>query len=574
MKNASTKDRKAAYNNNRKRSGSPAAKGRGKGRPPVDKDKEMDTEPRAGGMNDVSWYASNPQLLIDAASLPYSAPVGVKLETANLKSLFPQNYGYEAVPGVCALSVTPTPGISTGNSSPINIAARNLYSFVRHANSGHANYEAPDLMMYVLAMDSIYSTLSHAIRVYGIARTYSQVNRYYPEALIEAMEMNPDDVLNNLAKLRYAINSMIVKAGSLCVPNSLKFINRHYWMFSSVYCDVPDAKSQAFLYVPAGHYVYQPVKYKTGGCLEYAGAGRGYTVDQLIQRLDTMISAVIEDEDMNIMSGDILKAFGSDGVFKLAGIDENYTILPEYNPEVLTQFNNAVAVGNLIDDSDVEVGEYDFRSCDIYQLPNKAIIYDPEFRCSSPEGVHEFVLNMPMPTPTPADTMVATRLTNISSSATAQHNVVEKGDDVWWLHKLSHCGSEVVQYMRIYSFANTYEGTGEWKARPVTVTRGLVYDHDDHLMTYMSCPNDGDCFLNWIGMATTISKFSWHPQIALSVMNDDWEKAMQMDTYIRTGYMGDINTYTLLSEGTLGRMHETALLSMLSVPQMGAVNKA
>lgn len=136
--------------------------------------------------NDPRWYAQNPQLLRDTASFPYSWPLGNKL---NLGQHAPEiNKG--SIPGIMGIYTAPTFGWADNPNSPINVAARNVYSYVRHANSGHANYDAPDLMLYLCAMDSIYSYLSYLKRVYGVVSTYSYTNRYYPKAVIQAMHVD------------------------------------------------------------------------------------------------------------------------------------------------------------------------------------------------------------------------------------------------------------------------------------------------------------------------------------------------------------------------------------------------
>lgn len=86
--------------------------------------------------NDPSWYAADATLMRDAASIPFSWSVGTTLDIG-----VDENY---VVPGICAIDTVPSFGYSTDTTSPLNIAARSMYSFIRHANSGSANYDAPD----------------------------------------------------------------------------------------------------------------------------------------------------------------------------------------------------------------------------------------------------------------------------------------------------------------------------------------------------------------------------------------------------------------------------------------------
>nr|AVX53653.1 putative capsid [Marmot picobirnavirus] len=574
-----TTQNKKTYSNNGKSSRSKRSSYGNKSHEAIREASENGTGTKFGGVNDVSWYAANPQLLSDAASLPFSHAIGTRIEPTftNVK-----NSGIPSIPGVCSIYLTPCPGKSGSNYSTINIAARNLYSFVRHANSGHANYDSPDLMLYVLAMDSIYYMLSHAIRVYGIARTYSQVNRYYPEALLEAMLMDPKDVITNLAELRYNINTLIVKVGSLCVPASFKYLTRHFWLFSSVYADTNDPKCQSYVFVPHGYYQFDPVAYTTGGALHYQQFDEKlHTVSDLIKIINNMVSAVITDEDMNIMSGDILKAFGSDGVFKISGIPEEYSVVPEYNPEVLMQINNTVCVGRSIATTFASgiTPEEGYHAPDIWQNTDGAIMYKPEIMVQAPAGHQEHLLNMPMLNPTPADVMVATRLTAIATGydGHAYDESDGEGLDVRFYHVFEAIGSEFAQYMKIFYFGWTWDKNSEtnvWSLKTLTVHNGHTDFQTDRLETYMSCDADARGFENlkeWCVAASAISKFHNHPQIHMCV-----KKGTDPDDlvdYEDMGFIGDVNTYTQLDYNTLYKMHQTALLSMFEVPQMGTVSR-
>lgn len=243
------------------------------------------------GSNDPSWYTQNSQLALDAGRLSFTWPLGAPIDLTGGR------YSTSAIdisiPGVMALTLIPSIGISKDNSSPINTAARNIYSFVRHANSGHANYDSPDLMMYLLAMDSLYSVYAYMARAYGVLSLYAQRNRYLPEMLVTAMGLDYSDFLGNLANFRYFINTCAVKIGSLCAPNSMPYYARHQWIYSGVYADSPDPKSQLYMYVPAGFWQYNETS--GAGLLEFQAMdpSGGMTFAELQTLVNGMIAAVI-----------------------------------------------------------------------------------------------------------------------------------------------------------------------------------------------------------------------------------------------------------------------------------------
>ena len=229
-----------------------------------DSDREIDTKSGATvrnmqscADNDPAWYAVNDQLLRDSASFPYSWPVGNRLTQIVQETGAGRNAGVEqSIPGVLSLYLSPTIGWADSSESPVNVASRNIYSFVRHANSGHANYDAPDLMLYLLAMDSCYSYHSFLRRLYGVMMDYTPINRYYPRAVVASMNVDFDDAMAHLAQLRCFINQFAVKLGSMCVPNSMSYMVRHMWMYSQIFVDSMSAKAQTYLYNPHAFYKF------------------------------------------------------------------------------------------------------------------------------------------------------------------------------------------------------------------------------------------------------------------------------------------------------------------------------
>lgn len=363
------------------------------------------------GMNDPSWYAANPQLLKDSASFSYNASLGspFRLDTmiGNANSEMVLEPEFSTIPGLMAFQTFLTPGISTDTQSPVNLAAQNVYSFVRYKNSGAANYDSPDLMLYLLAMDSLYSAWNWAKRLYGITATYSQYNTYMPKALIEANNVDFQDIIDNLSNFRAGLNRAATAISSFCVPATFPYFVRHAWMFSNVYLDSNTPKSQMYEFVPAGFYKYDETTSPNGGVLSLIGVTYPSTMPKLkykdiLHILNTMVEALGYSEDIGIMSGDILKAYGESGLYTLTPIGEDYTVVPVYNEEILTQIHN---LKNQVVEDNVNFN--------ITQDPNtNCIIFNPAVSTSyGPKTYLEGVsLNMPWKDVEPKDSMVASRL--------------------------------------------------------------------------------------------------------------------------------------------------------------------
>lgn len=481
------------------------------------------------GSNDSSWYALNPQLLQDAGQLSFNNPLGVGLPGimtgSDLSSLM-------YTPGVMRIHFLPGIGYSSNNASAVNLAARRIYTFVRHANSGSANYDSPDLMMYLLAVNSAYLTYAQCVRAYGIANVYSMFNRYLPDALLRAAGFDPNDVRSNLADFRYGINIAAAKLGQLAIPSSMKYFKRSAWLVNGVYADSPTAKSQLYVMATDAYYLLEEKTSESGTSLSFHGAQTDTnprTVASWLQILNNQIAALVESEDIGIMAGDILKAYGSNALMIAPPIAENYVVSPVYNEEVLTQINNANAIGG----SPFFGTNWDTSTLNITQNPNTgAIIYTPTFNFG---GLFAHPLDYRKPItirsdfPQPADVMVATRFMMGGTEDTAGGESPQK-------LSIQNMGTEVVTNYAIYKYggANWTLNTTEIDGYNWSLTPELLADY---------------------------SKFDWAPPLYYVTGGDTSENVV-------SAVVQDWDNVTTIGNPELRKLHETALLSLFNVPSM------
>ena len=492
--------------------------------------------------NDPSFYMNNPQLSRDAANFSFNLPTGAPFQ---LDAIYGSNYRM-SVPGVARIGVQIGCGAANVQSDPVNTAATNIYSYVRHANSGHANYEQADLMMYLLAVDNLYAFYAHCVRAYGTMQTYSPLNRYLPRVLIRAMGFNFDDINQNLADFRYFINNFAVKLGSLCTPSSMSLFARHVQLFSYVYNDSTDVKGQCYVLCPDGFYKYTPIANETGGNLtlvDFKGKKDSdgvYTFADIVSYGNSLLSELMGDEDIGIISGDILKAFGTDGVMKLAMVDETYTVIPVFDGYMLSQIENATLMGY----------QHSTMGRDISQKSN-VISYKPVFYADTlfsalDEGAlgsgyrSDVIFNMHVSNPDAGLILDGSRLTVIAVSEVRQPELI-------W--RVDCCGTEMATTLRIYQFADTSTpgSSGTWN---VSVGGDII--------SYMPLLDNVSKYANLL----RLSAFSYHPHIrkqpeAWNATNENWN-------------LVDFDNYTTLSYSDLYKLHSTALLSQFRVPQMGA----
>lgn len=500
-------------------------------------------------VNDVSWYASSAQLLKDACSLSFNNPLGTPLhledygrvgqlsdQTLSIPT-YASSISAKAVPGICCLTYVPTIGWSEDNLSPVNIAATNAYSFVVHANSRNYKYSKAHLMMYFLSMDSIYTYFAWLARVYGIVRTYSQRNYYLPQGLMIAMNVDFEDILKNLANLRTYINTFVLRASKYAVPANMSLFLRHMWMCSAVWKDTQSDKSQMYLFNPRAIYKYNATYSSSTSALQLTELGNPANLmkfNDITSIGDSLLNALDEQEDIGIMSGDVLKAYGADNLFKINMIDENFTVVPQYSAEVLSQIQNATLVGDVNplnfdgfiiteDTSEAGLGA-------IISMPQlKGSVADPHVSAMLP-----IILNSYSESPTPEEVMVATRLK--CSGYTA---IDITSSTPTYATALDTCGTEIVLTADIYTY-----------------TQGSGFG----MLSQISSANLAS---NIVFNNYALSVFECHPFI-MQVSGSGESTSPFIINYL----FGDLDNYTMFDYRTLEKMHLCALLSEFAVPNI------
>lgn len=503
--------------------------------------------------NDPSWYASNPQLLRDYASYPFGVPLGNSIANS---------YYQSPIPGIMCVYYYPSIGVATKETDPINVAMRKMYSFVRYANSGAKNYDAPDMMLYFIAADSATMYLEWMKRVYGVIFNYTAFNRYYPKSLVQMMGCDFQDLQSNLADFRGYINQYAVRLNQLWVPKGLSFMKRHKWMTTHIYVDSREStKAQTYFYNPIGYYQFtvngNP---SVGKCVMKSFFGRK-KLSEIITFGNSLLEPLIVNEDIGIISGDILKAYGINGVEGTMGIAEDYRVLPEYSEEVMSQFENLVAVyvnsGTLDVTQNTAVGGGYLVSQPRVMVTgsggNSTVTVPPAAQQNVADAMaapllKSKLLNFHHENVTPEEVIVATRLMPTfgevewdQSNAPAAKMLVKS------------CGSELVDHIAI-----SYNPTSTL-VEPMTTAvwlrnvGGTVDERSQWLASIMNKYN-------------YLSNFDWHPNIIINALCGDDGTDLSWTTS-NVPFL-DMDNYTNISEDNLANMHMTALLSEFTVPMI------
>lgn len=551
----STKDSKRASNVRRNKTQQPKKDSRSKRvnydntrASKFDKDLEASKYSRKPGMNDISWYAHNPELLKAAASLPFSSITGRPIGFPGLGTDGTQY----TVPGVMAFGWEPAFG---GGSKPpyaLNQCAASMYSFLVHANSRNYTYEQSDLMVLVLAGAQIFSTLANVIRAYGISKTYYEQNAYVPDTLLKMSGFDPVDFRQHLGQIWFDINNFVAQTAQIWIPNTLPLIQRWFWMNSNVYKDDSDPKGQMYMFVPQTVYKYNATQTSTGGGLEsvvsgstiFSPAQYEYTWEIWRNTIQEMIDALLGDEDRGIIYGDLLNAYGKDKIYALPPIPSDYRVEPIYSQEVLTQIEN-MTVGcstfrGLMQQNGLLIPVFEERNSKVWSagwmLPAQNVL-----------NFHQ------AEQPTPEQIMIATRLMSNTSewSTTApSYKITDGVASITNTGKPTtypmYCGSE---HIANFSFTLAANNGSIQKGQQ------LIVNGD-----WNSSMGSG----GYYQIYKALFAFDWHPfQYFLSSPTST--ETQGSDTIWA---LGDYANYAVLWGPNVGKLHDTALFSLFGIPQI------
>lgn len=551
-------------------------------------------------------YALTPVLQEMAASLPFGRALGSQTDfvSAALLSAETGTISNESVPstfpGIMTLSWLPTIGISEGPTSPVSLAGRKLYYFVRHANSGHVNYDAPDLTNYIVAADSAFFMFSYFRRALGMLNTFSPLNRYYAQYAMESAGFDYNDLFHNAAELNFFLNQMAAKMRSLVLPKSIAYYQRHSALSDNIYADADDARAQTYQFVPAGWYVWtEPTSgdvsdhrlwflrfHPNPGITNAPGKrssenvsarsqrpdrGKLITLADMREIMDEILEPLLLSEDFNIMSGDILKAFGSDVIVGVSEVPIGYTITPVYDEDALDQIRNAIIL-TLDIEFQPGTGSTPRGEFDIAQKDGLYLYYSPKFRCRE-LFVRKPILDYAHGMPSPGRNLAATRFTVSPRSIHYLSASVMKNQDGSLSASLtcelsfSQIGTEVITSAWTSQIAfekndfDVYQPRIDFKSvratNPVLVINGAITD----TMTQ---------YYARLASVTRTAVFHSHPQqyiaaAELTAPAPSDEEPITCATAITTkpiGFIGDFTNYCVLERSDVEKMHEAAVLAL------------
>lgn len=490
---------------------------------------------------DFQWYNKIPELIRAAGNVQWVTWLG----DPDIDHLSDK----VSIPGFMQFNVIPSYGLTYKQTDPLNLSAEKLWSYMFHTVSGNTFADAPDMEIFLLGMVEVYDYIVWLERLYGTVKLWSNESLYFPKNLISAQNVDYDDLASNMADFYGGINQLITQASALCVPKEFTLFQRRAFLFQDYYTEGLSGKSQIYYYAPKGFMTFDIPTTGGAGYLKYNDIKTLWPTPAKYQELiafgQNMLDFLLNNSEIRKLSSLVLRAWGSDGIIKLAMMPQDYKVNVKFTLEVLEQFKNAVVIPyNAIDDT----------SLNLTQDPTNVMLqYKPKL-IAQPAGTAAYYLQyvqanaalsrdmVPMVTGLP-DPGVETNIENSRLMITYK---------TFGSTKYIVCSSEIVTDVAIGYFR--MDGTTQ-KVTPNTQT----------FNTFMSktVPNNvttGQATTNLLAAqfdAFLISCFKFHPAYGISILQQANAGAVSYNLPAL-----DFDNYTWLSPAQIEKMANACMYNL------------
>lgn len=309
------------------------------------------------GGNPVEDHAFSSTLLNNWGSVSFGNAIGAPIQLWNRN---PNAHGAvvtnpsQYAPGILTYKIAPSVGHATSGDDPITQAGRYLMAFLRRGRSGVAPYQPADLMMHLISIAQVDAFILFMKRAYGIANSQNYLNKYIPKALLNAQNIDYDDLIMHMSDYVGYVNFLITKVNAYFVPNNMPYFSYYGSLFNNVYIESESIKDQMYQYTPWSFWQYREDVGETSGDVTttlqpmmITGSARMMTAQDLFQFGLELLEPIMTSESAVQMQSDLRNAFGEAGLEHPAYIDSAYTVDPVNNYAVLEQMKNASILSTL-----------------------------------------------------------------------------------------------------------------------------------------------------------------------------------------------------------------------------------
>lgn len=465
------------------------------------------------------------------------------------------------------LDWVPSVGFAGTANDPINISAKEIYAKVRKAYSSSLDADGPDMIIYMLALDSVFTYIAALKRIYRLLNAYRPDNYDMPDALLISMGLTKNEIATlrlNKTQMWQLINELVLQSRKFTCPEVMDLFNRHYWMSDRVFTDAPSWNSQFYLFNLAGVLAYtsdaDPSAQEIPGCemlhTPWADPKRTTNVSpkSLYDFGVDLINRLVLWDDAYTINGYFMRAFEGQRGFIVDQIEADPVFEAAYSEEVLTQIENSMTVAGGIQWMLGDVVATN-TNLNVWQVPETNLVASsPQIAITSTNdklGVFQRELvsntkpyiNLRSEMPTAIENTIATRL-KCESEVFAGSDIITSTMD---------CATEIALCWRLIP-TTTLVGS------LTTVNYGMWVPQKP-IWAINLTPN-----AELIGVYSKLfftEAFDWHPTINIVYTNapgSDW-KQLPPGTYLLPFILGDIHNETIISKEDLENLHRVCCYS-------------
>lgn len=482
--------------------------------------------------NHISWYTQHPDLVEAAAKIPFAYQPGRSIPVKQYGSDYESAIEY---PGIMCMDFVPSVGYSDEVQSPINVAARELYGRIRKNYSGSLEADAPDLMMYVLAVDALNMMIEDAKRAYYLINQYTPYNTMVPKGLINMLGWDFDDLQSNKVLFYQYINTAVAMTSRFLVPDYMPIIQRHAFLNANLFFDSPSAKAQIYCFKAKGIHQLDDVDTTTKLKFTIYHGDENITVEDWWSKFNSAISQLMNWDTSYTIVGYLQRAY-QDGKFLVPSpVLQNAVIQPVYDEMVALQIHNLTSVPIVTDMGFMDITQ-DVEHGNVLVHTPRALPYGD---IKLLEGT---ILDMPgSAQPSAAETIIATRL----SSVIKEDDPIDRNDVA------IDGGTEIVVG---FTVSTDQEGFGAGEIFETTSFRIGANDQigSGDIQEYVQS------ITKLVRTASLMSTFDWHPTLVAFQIQQSGET----DIFGNTVYpISQLENFTHVDSATIANLHRMCIYS-------------
>nr|AIY31273.1 capsid protein [Dromedary picobirnavirus] len=336
-------------------------------------------EKRSTDINDASYYFTSDEVMKQLTDVSFNQFVGMPFEMPN-PIFINQTENSISVPSLMRVYLNPSAGSVDTESmnnvnNGVNLAARQLFLRLSAGNMKSTEYGPEDVGLAMLGIGQLLAFMSYIRRFFGLVYLTSNRNRIVPNGLINMLGINAEDFVAHISDYRARYNYLVDLASRIPFPANIKYFEKCNDIYAHIYADASDSQmAQLIAFLPNSVWEFSDTYSDMGSGLHTVpvaavsmSTNPTKTMGDLLDQMSTLINGLFNSTALLKVYSDILRLSekGEITLLTFPILQTDYTVIPEYNPEIVRMVHNCTIVGQPV---------YDFNT-----LPNDEIVWNEDY---------------------------------------------------------------------------------------------------------------------------------------------------------------------------------------------------